>query len=225
LSDVSQQLIAVLTSLVTALQALSVPVPNAPITSNPSIIQNQQELSVLVDREVKISVDDFGIRSVPFYSQFTDITNPAWKKVSCGIAGVAMLIDYYAPAVSADELLERGIASGAFLDDVGWTHAGLINLTKKYGLGGSSRDMAGWSMDEAFSQLETVVAEGPVMVSVYYTFVPGHPIPHLVVVNDIDGDTVYYNDPADMEGGGAISIDKFKPAWKKRYIEIRPEVS
>jgi len=35
---------------------------------------------------------------VPFYSQFVDISAPAWKKVGCGIASLAMIIDFYKPA-------------------------------------------------------------------------------------------------------------------------------
>ena len=56
----------------------------------------------------------------------------------------------------------------------------------------------------------------------HYKLDPTNPIPHLVVVNGVEGDTVYYSDPADKSGGESISIDKFKKAWKKRYIAIHP---
>jgi hypothetical protein len=207
-------------SLATALQSL--PMTDKREALATEITQVQTLLEKQLDQEENIQSPLSRVRSVPFYSQFNDISDPNWKKVGCGIASVAMLIDYYAPAVSVDALLNRGIATGAYLSQAGWTHAGLINLTKQYGLDGVSHDMAGWTMDEAFSRLEQVVAEGPVMVSVYYTFVPGHPIPHLVVINDIKDDTIYYNDPAEPSGGGSILITDFKPAWKKRYIEIRP---
>jgi predicted double-glycine peptidase len=76
-------------------------------------------------------------------------------------------------------------------------------------------------MDTAFKKLSKALEEGPVIASVYYTFDPKSPIPHLVVINGIDGDRVYYNDPSEDTGGGNISLEKFKKAWKKRYIEIR----
>lgn len=162
------------------------------------------------------------IRSVPFYSQFTDISSPAWKKVGCGIASLAMLINYYEPnEVTVNGLLKEGIAAGAYISDAGWSHAGLISLAQKHGLTGASRSLADLSMNQAFSALETAVAEGPVMVSVHYTFVPTNPIPHLVVVTGIKNDRVYFNDPAGTAGGGSISAAQFKSAWKKRYIAIR----
>ncbi len=159
----------------------------------------------------------------PFYSQFTDITDPSWKKVGCGIASLAMIIELYNPGqVSVDKLLTEGIKSGAYLNDAGWIHAGLIGLAQRYGLSGNTRDLSGLSTNSALEELEDTLAEGPVMASVHYTFDPKNPIPHLVVINKIIGDTVYYNDPSEKAGNGSISTTKFLNSWKKRYIEIRP---
>lgn len=161
--------------------------------------------------------------TVPFYSQFVDISDPAWKKLGCGVASLAMLIEHYEPQnVSVDTLLQQGIDSGAYLQNAGWTHQGLVDLSKRYGLTGSPQDLSGYTMDTAFSELSQALDEGPVIASVYYTFTPGHPIPHLVVLNGVKDGVVYYNDPAEPSGGGTISVADFKPAWKKRYIEIRP---
>lgn len=161
--------------------------------------------------------------TVPFFSQFSDISLEKWRKVGCGIASLAMLIEYYEPqTVSVDELLSDGIAEGAYLTDAGWSHAGLIKLSHQFGLHGESHSMANSSMAEAFAKLENVLTAGPVMASVHYTFDPKNPIPHLVVVNGVADGKVYYNDPAEKAGGGSISIAKFQSAWKKRYIEIRP---
>jgi predicted double-glycine peptidase len=161
--------------------------------------------------------------NVPFYSQFTDISAVKWQKVGCGIASLAMLIEYYEPGeVSVDKLLDEGIASKAFLEDAGWTHSGLANLVNKYGLKGKPFDYSSNSMESAYAKLNTSLEEGPVMASVFYTFDPKSPIPHLVVINSIDGDIVYYNDPSDKSGNRSISSTKFKKAWKKRFIEVRP---
>jgi len=161
--------------------------------------------------------------SVPFYSQFTDITKPGWQKIGCGIASVAMLIDYYSDqAISVDRLLEQGIANNAYLSDAGWIHAGLIGLSQAYGLDGQSVSLAHLSAKAAVTELSTVLADGPVMASVHYTFEPTNPIPHLVVVNAIKDGMVYYNDPAESVGNGSLSIEQFKRGWKQRYIVIRP---
>lgn len=159
---------------------------------------------------------------VPFYSQFADISDSKWKKVGCGITSLAMLIDFYQPnEVTVNELLKRGIAAGAY-SDAGWSHAGLINLSHKYGLKGESHDLSASTMADAFAVLEKELKNGPVMVSVHYTFTPTNPIPHIVVVSGVSDGKVYYNDPAGKSGEGSISIAKFQGAWKKRYIDIRP---
>jgi len=184
-------------------------------------VENSVEEAENVESALVVTTDK--IRRIPFYSQFGDISDPEWKKVGCGIASLAMLIDYYTGLdESVDELLGRGRESGAYITSAGWSHAGLIKLSEAYGLNGSSNSLSHLSADEAFEKLIEVVEEGPVMVSVYYTFTPGHPIPHLAVVTDIKDGLVYYNDPADPKGNNSISIEKFKPAWKRRYIEIRP---
>lgn len=174
-------------------------------------------------KEIDTSSDTLSkVFTVPFFSQFTDITSPKWKKVGCGIASLAMLIDFYKPGdVSVDTLLSEGIEAHAYTD-AGWTHAGLIGLSKIYGLSGTSHDMAAKTMTAAFDELQGVLKEGPVMVSVHYTFDPNNPIPHLVVVNGVSDGMVYYNDPAEKAGGGSITISKFQSSWKKRYIQIHP---
>lgn len=163
------------------------------------------------------------IPTVPFFSQFVDISAPKWRGVGCGIASLAMIIEYYHPGkVSVDTLLSEGIEAGAFLTKAGWTYAGLIGIARKYGIAGESHDLGGSSMDTAFADLLTTLKKGPVMASVHYKFDPKNPIPHLVVINGIKDNIVYYNDPAGKSGGGSISLAKFQSAWKKRYIELSP---
>lgn len=163
-----------------------------------------------------------GVFTVPFYSQLTDITAPSWKKVGCGITSLAMLIEYYYPnkIESVDTLLSEGIAAGAYDDAVGWSYSGLIGVAKKYGLSGSTHDYKGSTMEIAFAALLRDLDEGPIMASVHYTFQPTNPIPHLVIVNGITNGRVYYNDPATNTGGESISVEQFKSAWKKRYVEF-----
>jgi hypothetical protein len=160
--------------------------------------------------------------TVPFYSQLTDVTSPAWKKVACGITSLAMLIEYYHPnkIASVDTLLNEGIAEGAYNDSVGWSYNGLITVAKKYGLGGSTHDYKNSSMEVAFKAFSQDLQKGPIMASVHYTFKSSNPIPHLVIINGIKDGLVYYNDPAADAGGGSISIAQFKEGWKKRYIEF-----
>src|SRR3989344_8293245 len=49
------------------------------------------------------------VRTVPFYSQFSDIRDAKWQKLGCGIADLAMLIEFYKPGmVSVNTLLKEG---------------------------------------------------------------------------------------------------------------------
>ena len=189
------------------------------IDSKEEIEEDNNEEKPRIKKQEKITKH----KQTPFFSQFTDISDPSWQKVGCGIASLAMIIELYNPGkVSVDNLLTEGIKSGAYLNDAGWTHKGLISLAQKYGLRGNTRDLSSLNTENALTELEKTLDKGPVMVSVHYTFDPQNPIPHLVVINKITGNTVYYNDPSEKAGDGSISTTQFLKAWKKRYIEIRP---
>ena len=160
---------------------------------------------------------------VPFFSQFKDITSPVWQKVGCGVASLAMVIDYYKPdAVSVNTLLSQGIASGAYLQSAGWTYKGLIGLAKKYGLSGSSYDFRTSDSQTALAQFKKYLKDGPVIASIHYKFDPASTIPHMVVIDGIVDDIMYYNDPAAKTGEKQISVADFLKGWKKRFIVMRP---
>jgi len=198
---------------------LATPSPSAAPASAPALAQTVH--AALAEAAPNIAAAA-SVPQVPFYSQFNDITSPSWQKVGCGIASLAMLVDYYKPAVPVDTLLEQGIASGAYLTNAGWTYKGLIGVAGKYGLTGESYDLASLGQKGAYAELKKYLSDGPVMVSVHYKFDPASTIPHLVVINGIKGDTLYYNDPAARAGAGEISSEKFLAAWKNRFIVLRP---
>ena len=163
------------------------------------------------------------IPMVPFYSQFTDIHSTQWQKVSCGIASLAMVIDYYSSdTISADTILKQGILSGAYNATYGWSHNGLITISKKYGMEGKSYDVSTQTKDKSFSALQSFVAQGPVIASVHYKLDPRSRIPHLIVIDGVSNGFVYYNDPAAKNGQNKISVVDFQKGWKKRFIVIRP---
>lgn len=194
------------------------------VAGNTAVAKVLEEIKTEPIAELVKAESTKSIPTVPFYSQFSDISAPNWKKVSCGIADLAMIIEFYKPgSTTPDKLLKEGINSGAYISSAGWSHAGLIKLSNKYGLDGYGEYPTNLTMDTAFSKLETALEEGPVIASVHYKFDPRSTIPHLVVVNGVEGDIVHYNDPAEKSGGGEISIEKFKKAWKKRFIVIRPK--
>jgi predicted double-glycine peptidase len=189
-------------------------------TSTPIVFLKKALATTSIPNVAGVNLDS--VFTVPFYSQFTDITAPTWKKVACGITSLAMLIEYYYPNKidSVDTLLHEGITAGAYDDAAGWSYNGLITVAKKYGLNGSTHDYKDSTMDVAFKAFSKDLLKGPIMASVHYTFKASNPIPHLVIVSGIKDGLVYYNDPAAPTGGGSISIAQFKEGWKKRYIEF-----
>lgn len=163
------------------------------------------------------------VGEVPFYSQFNDIKSPKWQKVGCGIASLAMVINFYEPgAVSVNTLLEQGIAANAYDKKSGWIYKGLIELSRNYGLNGAYYDLSKLDPEAAIGTLINYLKNGPVIISTHYKFDPKSPIPHLVVINSINDNTVYYNDPASTKGNEQIPISDFLKAWKKRIIVIKP---
>jgi ABC-type bacteriocin/lantibiotic exporter with double-glycine peptidase domain len=163
------------------------------------------------------------LTDVPFFSQFQDIESPKWQKVGCGIASLAMIIDFYKPdVVSANALLKQGVAAGAYNYNAGWIYAGLIGLSRQYGLDGAYYDLTTLNSEAAYVALSQHLKSGPVIASVHYKFDPKSTIPHLVVLDSIQGDQVYYNDPAAKAGDQSISKVAFLKAWKKKIIDIRP---
>lgn len=162
------------------------------------------------------------VAHVPFYSQFQDIAAVEWKKKGCGVVSLAMVIDYYSTEpVSVNKMLTQAIASGAY-SSAGWTHQGLITLSTKYGMKGKAYDLSKSSASAAFTSFKSYLKDGPVIVSVHYKFDPKSTIPHLVVIDGIDKDFVYYNDPAATGGEKKIPVATFLKAWKQRFIVIRP---
>ncbi len=169
------------------------------------------------------TADHINIPAVPFFSQFRDISSAKWQKVGCGVTSLAMIINFYSPGVvSVNTLLTQGIAAGAYLQKAGWTYAGLIGLSEKYGFDGDSYDLGKLSTVSAFAQFKESLTGGPVIASVHYKFDPKSTIPHLVVITGVEDDIIYYNDPAAKEGEKEISTADFLKAWKKRFIVVRP---
>ncbi len=163
---------------------------------------------------------------VPFFSQFTDISSPYWEKVGCGITDLTMIIDYYHPdAATVNEMLHKGIAAGAYDYNAGWIYQGLINLSHAYGLRGRYYDLDGLPQQTALARFESLLGSGPVILSVHYQFNPASAIPHLIVVNGINDNVVYYNDPATTKGTQSTSLQNFLRGWKRKIIVIRPDTT
>lgn len=172
--------------------------------------------------QIAVAAATSTIPNVPFYSQFTDIASPAWQEVGCGITSLAMVIDFYKPdAVSVNNLLTQGIEAGAYDPSLGWKYGGLIQLSQAYGLSGTYYDLTNLAAGAAFSQFKNLLKGGPVILSVHNRFNPQSTVPHLVVIDGIKNNVVYYNDPAAKMGEKQIPVADFLKGWKKKVIVLR----
>jgi hypothetical protein len=160
--------------------------------------------------------------SVPLFSQISDISSVAWKQKGCGVADVAMIVEFYKPnTTSVQKVLEEGLKAGAYVKNVGWSHSGLASLAVKHGLVGKTVDLSTLKNETALSQFKDIVKEGPVIASIRRGFKSQSPYGHLIVITGFDDKLVYYNDPGKKDGIKTVLVEDFMKGWKKRLIIIR----
>lgn len=161
--------------------------------------------------------------NVPLYSQIADISWTDWKQKGCGVADVAMIVNYYKPeTTNVQAVLEAGIKSGAYVKNVGWGHAGLAALAKKYGLKGEEKSFYDFNKEIALSEFKKVIDEGPVIASIHRNFDPKLSFGHLIVITGYDDKLVYFNDPGKKDGIRTVPVSQFMNGWKRKLIVIRP---
>src|SRR3989344_7065379 len=164
--------------------------------------------------------------SVSCYSQFLDVEDVSWRKKSCGIVALKMILDYWNVRMSAcDALIKEGIKSRAYMKDVGWTHKGLVALAKKYNLKGRNFDWFGNSPEAAFRKMEKYLRLYPIMASVHKDFDLRNN-GHLIVLTGLVNSNIFYNDPDFKERENIrqkVSLGKFLKGWKRRIIVVYPK--
>jgi uncharacterized protein YvpB len=169
--------------------------------------------------------------NVPFISQYSDINFPEWKNQACGIVCLKMLMDYWHSQSTENKTanLESLInnRNGAFIENVGWSHSGLVSLTRSYGYDGFNKDLAQFKNPiYCFEQLKADLKRFPLIASVWNKFDPTNKGGHLIVITGIDEKQIYFNDPEKInqsEGKESLSVDEFLKAFKLRYLAIYPK--
>lgn len=167
---------------------------------------------------------------VPFSSQYADLGHHEWRARGCGIASLHMVLKFCGRPVPLDDLLQEGLAVGAYREGIGWTHRGLVELARRHGCHAYNIDVAPNSTtpklaDAAWGMLTTELEWGPVLASVHSRFDPTVPDGHIVVVTGWDGELVALNDPVELterEGHKLLAAAVFRRAFKQRYIAVRP---
>jgi len=169
--------------------------------------------------------------AIPRYSQFLDVQQKNWRRRSCGVVALKMLIDYWAngnlttrPTIS--ELIKNGRRVSAFDSTTGWKHGGLVRLARRYTFQAKNFDWADESSVRAFKKLKVLVQKFPVIASVYRNLKPKS-TGHLVVITKTTPSHVEYHDP-DSRSRSQIkrraSKKTFLAGWKHRIIVIQPRL-
>jgi hypothetical protein len=181
---------------------------------------------------------------VRYLSQWNDITDPAWKERSCSIVCLAMVLGFYfpeRPVISANDLLEEGLAIKGHTYATGWKQDALVALSHNHGLPLYREEFrsllidrnAGTGTPSADSDtLRKVGTEkiiswlsggDPVIISTLKRFsVEGtyHTVLLIGVAHEGGIATgFYYHDPdSDQEGGGErrfVSMETFQQYWRR----------
>ena len=129
-----------------------------------------------------------------------------------------------------EELLAHGLEVGAYLQGIGWSHRGLVEVAHRYGYKGFNVDSADNSLTpksphEAWAMVTRELEQGPLLVSVFAGLDPYRGGGHIVVLTGVHDELTFFNDPEEMsarEGYKTVALEAFLRAFKRRYIVIRP---
>ncbi|MBI2627234.1 MAG: C39 family peptidase [Parcubacteria group bacterium] len=168
---------------------------------------------------------------VPFYSQFSKDNPKIWRYRGCGITALKMIFDYWQKidkkfeSPKVEEILKTGLQLNAYIEKVGWSHKGLVEISRKFGYDGCNYDLAQTDVKEAYQALINDLNKFPILASVW-NFRPNSKDGHVVVLTGISENIAHMNDPKEkneLNGYKKISLDSFLKSWKKRYIAIFPQ--
>lgn len=166
-------------------------------------------------------------RFVP-YSQFLDVQKKGWKIRACGVASLAMVLDYYGKTrTSIDSLIDHGISIGAHNKELGWIHSGIVNIANHKGFIGERFDWSNIDKEIAFQKINSFLCEGPIIASIHKNFNPKLS-GHLVVIKTKNKTHVSVLDPIARKREHierSVPINIFLTGWKKRIIVIRPNIA
>lgn len=172
--------------------------------------------------------------SVPYYSQYRDVTNPEWQSRGCAIACLKMALDFEAPNFNTtiptlDELIQDGIDIKAFSKE-GWLHKGIVFLSHNHGIPAYQEEFR--SMDGrlakglvavGYQKLLKRLEEGKTaIVSIEKGFEEGGSF-HQVLLVGHEGENFLYHEPEAKDNTGSfrqIGDDDFLAHWRHLAIFV-----
>lgn len=162
------------------------------------------------------------IIEVPHFVQYYNIKDDTWQGRSCGIASLAMVLDYYGKPCDLNKLIRTALKKDGYIKGVGWKHQVIVDIAKDMGL-----DSKRTEEDKIENLIQALNKEEPVIISIHKNFDPAEG-GHLAVLcgyylanNELVG--FYVNDPIGPQYKHKyqlVETDEFIKGWKKRAIYI-----
>ena len=175
--------------------------------------------------------------SMPVFSQHLHIKSKKWRKKSCGIICLAMILKNLGNYIPPEKLLKLGLKFNftyknkrysAYSPKIGWNQWGLAHIAEKFNFKGIVYD---WSINndhckklnkkEAFKKLVKLLKKQPLIASIKRP--RNQDASHLIVLTKMQDNKILYNDPDSKTKKGiykTISAEKFIRSWTKRVIAI-----
>ncbi|OGF61563.1 hypothetical protein A2662_01770 [Candidatus Giovannonibacteria bacterium RIFCSPHIGHO2_01_FULL_45_33] len=179
----------------------------------------------------------------PYYSQWLDVKDADWQYRSCGIAALKMAMEFLdkdaansslrrptSKWINLDDLIREGLVLGAYKQNVGWVHDGLVALAAEHGFKNSFRKE--WAIERSPTSLnegiEFVTSTLEERISVIAS-VKGRDTGHLILLIGFEKEGgelkgFYCHDPDAKKA--SEGVNKFIPAkdflelWKGRIIVV-----
>lgn len=160
------------------------------------------------------------------YSQHLDVVDKSWRPRACGIVALKTTMDELgARTPDIDRLITIGLELGAYQEEVGWRHQGLIDIAEQFDLRGQMYDWTDQPPDEAIEALRKILRENPhtTIASIGKDFKPENG-GHLIVLRCVMGQRILYYEPnsfSRLRIKRWKGIDRFRAAWRQRIIVIQ----
>lgn len=169
--------------------------------------------------------------SVPYYSQFAEITDPEWQNRACGMACLKMVLDFHGVQTpSLYDMVLKGNAAGGYVPS-GWLHDYSLGLARSYGFEAERHEKM--DVDASLTEFrERLVRGEPVIVSVFRNFSEKTKFHQIVLVGFEEKDGTlsgfYFHDPdapdTESRKGLFVPLQTFVENWRKMAIFIGPKV-
>ncbi len=135
----------------------------------------------------------------PYYSQHAEEVEESWRPRACGIVSLRMALEAVGGKVeSSQALINEGVDAGAYIQGIGWKHAGLVALAEKHGAKAYRKEFRKWywHLNPLLMQFALTFRMRRGEVPIVSLTVEGKKDTHLVPLVAYDAKGFYFNEPA-----------------------------